>query len=192
MVEELLMSDSEIKIYGALRMSVKIHLMLNSKMLIDGNGDSIIATSLLEASNLVVLKDSSVIHSNANLGIHGQGCLNLSGPGNLIEAQRLVLSLFYSIKVDRERSGEGHGLAGKNGPISAIACPRGLYGIFCKECPVGTYKNVSGSDRALCHHCPPQGLPHRALYIPVQGVMYGNDGEVYIADSYNHKWHQME
>ncbi|KAI4350761.1 hypothetical protein L6164_005182 [Bauhinia variegata] len=99
MAEELLMSDSVIKIYGALRMSVKIHLMLNSKILIDGAGDSIVATSLLEASNLVVLKESSVIHSNANLGIHGQGFLNLSGPGNLIEAQHLVLSLFYSINV---------------------------------------------------------------------------------------------
>ncbi|XP_020215510.1 uncharacterized protein LOC109799381 isoform X2 [Cajanus cajan] len=97
MAEELLMSDSVIKIYGALRMSVKIHLMLNSKMLIDANGDSIVATSLLEASNLVVLKDSSVIHSNANLGVHGQGFLNLSGAGNLIEAQHLILSLFYSI-----------------------------------------------------------------------------------------------
>jgi hypothetical protein len=40
-----------------------------------------------------------VIHSNANLGVHGQGYLNLSGPGNLIEAQRLILSLFFSVKV---------------------------------------------------------------------------------------------
>lgn len=40
-----------------------------------------------------------MIHSNANLGVHGQGFLNLSGPGNLIEAQRLVLSLFFSISV---------------------------------------------------------------------------------------------
>ncbi|KAE9591204.1 hypothetical protein Lalb_Chr20g0115951 [Lupinus albus] len=94
MAEELLMSDSVIKIYGALRMSVKIHLMLNSKVLIDGNGDSLIPTSLLEASNLVVLMDSSVIHSNANLGVHGQGYLNLSGPRNVIEAQHLILSLF--------------------------------------------------------------------------------------------------
>ncbi|KAK7262686.1 hypothetical protein RJT34_30262 [Clitoria ternatea] len=39
------------------------------------------------------------------------------------------------------------------------------------EYPVGTYKNVSGSDRALCHDCPPQGLPHRALYIPVRGAV---------------------
>ncbi|KAF7819735.1 putative transmembrane protein [Senna tora] len=81
-------------------MSVKIHLMLNSKVLINGAGDSIVATSLLEASNLIVLKESSVIHSNANLGVHGQGFLNLSGPGNLIEAQHLILSLFYGIHVE--------------------------------------------------------------------------------------------
>lgn len=99
MAEELLMSDSIIKIYGALRMSVKMHLMWNSKMLIDGGGDAIVATSLLEASNLVVLKESSVISSNANLGVHGQGFLNLSGPGNMIEAQHLILSLFFSINV---------------------------------------------------------------------------------------------
>lgn len=37
-------------------MSVKMHLMLNSKLLIDGGVDSLVATSLLEASNLVVLK----------------------------------------------------------------------------------------------------------------------------------------
>ena len=37
-------------------MSVKMHLMWNSKMLIDGGADAIAATSLLEASNLVVLK----------------------------------------------------------------------------------------------------------------------------------------
>ncbi|KAI8531022.1 hypothetical protein RHMOL_Rhmol11G0105400 [Rhododendron molle] len=97
--EELLMSESVIKVYGALRMSVKMFLMWNSTMLIDGGGDANVETSLLEASNLVVLRESSVIHSNANLGVHGQGLLNLSGPGDSIEAQRLVLSLFYSIHV---------------------------------------------------------------------------------------------
>ncbi|XP_031388144.1 uncharacterized protein LOC116201156 [Punica granatum] len=99
MAEELLMSDSVIKVYGALRMSVKMHLMLNSKMLINGGSDSILATSLLEASNLLVLRGSSMIHSNAHLGVHGQGYLNLTGPGDLIEAQRLVISLFYSISL---------------------------------------------------------------------------------------------
>ncbi|CAN4084720.1 unnamed protein product [Withania somnifera] len=102
LAEELLMSDSLIKIYGSLRMSVKILLMLNSKMLIDGDGDAIVATSLLEVSNLVMLKGSSMIQSNANLGVHGQGSLNLTGLGDLIEAQHLVLSLFYSIYVGPE------------------------------------------------------------------------------------------
>ncbi|AQK90705.1 hypothetical protein ZEAMMB73_Zm00001d008789 [Zea mays] len=99
MAEELLMSDSIIKVFGALRMSVKMLLMWNSRMEIDGGGDSIVATSLLDASNLIVLKESSVIHSNANLGVRGQGVLNLSGDGDTIEAQRLILSLFYSIQV---------------------------------------------------------------------------------------------
>ncbi|KAK4745542.1 hypothetical protein SAY87_011854 [Trapa incisa] len=99
LAEELLMSDSLIRVYGALRMSVKIFLLWKSKMIIDGGGDAAVATTLLEASNLVVLKGASVIQSNANLGVHGQGLLNLSGSGDLIEAQRLVLSLFYSIHI---------------------------------------------------------------------------------------------
>ncbi|KAI3915295.1 hypothetical protein MKX01_035554 [Papaver californicum] len=129
MAEELLMEDSVIRVYGALRMSVKVFLMLNSKMLIDGGADSLVATSLLEASNVVVLKESSVIHSNANLGVHGQGLLNLSGPGNQIEAQRLILSLFYSIHV-----GPGSMLQGplQNATTSDMT-PR----LYCEleECP---------------------------------------------------------
>lgn len=42
-----------------------------------------------------------MIHSNGNLGIHGQGVLNLSGNGDTIEAQRLILSLFYNILVNQ-------------------------------------------------------------------------------------------
>ncbi|VFQ84696.1 unnamed protein product [Cuscuta campestris] len=102
LAEELLMSDSVIKVYGALRMSVKMFLMWNSQVLIDGGGDANVETSMLEASNLVVLKESSLIHSNANLGVHGQGLLNLSGAGDCIEANHLVLSLFYSIHVGPE------------------------------------------------------------------------------------------
>ena len=47
----------------------------------------------------MLFQEASVIHSNANLGIHGQGVLNLSGQGDTIEAQRLILSLFYNILV---------------------------------------------------------------------------------------------
>ncbi|GJU39475.1 kinesin-like protein KIN-12B [Tanacetum coccineum] len=70
-----------LEIYGALRMSVKLHLMLNSKMLIDGDGerDPIVATSLLEASNLLVLKGGSAIQSNSNLAVHGQDAKRLVG-----------------------------------------------------------------------------------------------------------------
>lgn len=130
LAEELLMSDSIIKVYGALRMTVKMFLMWNSQMVIDGGGDATVATSLLEASNLFVLKESSVIHSNANLGVHGQGLLNLSGPGNSIEAQRLVLSLFYSIHV-----GPGSVLRGplQNATIDAVTP---ILNCDLQDCPI--------------------------------------------------------
>ena len=47
-------------------MSVKMHLMWNSKMLIDGGVDSLVATSLLEASNLVVLKVLNAQYCSVN------------------------------------------------------------------------------------------------------------------------------
>ncbi|XWS17674.1 hypothetical protein CRYUN_Cryun33cG0087900 [Craigia yunnanensis] len=129
LAEELLMSDSIIKVYGALRMTVKILLMWNSKMLIDGGEETTVATSWLEASNLVVLKESSVIHSNANLGVRGQGLLNLSGPGDKIQAQRLVLSLFYSIHV-----GPGSVLRGPLENASSDAVTPKLY-CELQDCP---------------------------------------------------------
>lgn len=129
LAEELLMSDSIIRVYGALRMSVKMFLMWNAKMLIDGGGDENVETSSLEASNLIVLRQSSIIHSNANLGVHGQGLLNLTGPGDCIEAQQLVLSLFYSINI-----GPGSVLRGplKNSSDEAVT-PK----LYCdsQDCP---------------------------------------------------------
>ena len=44
------------QVYGALRMSVKMFLVWNSQVLIDGEGDRNVGTSFLEASNLIVLK----------------------------------------------------------------------------------------------------------------------------------------
>ncbi|KAJ8632040.1 hypothetical protein MRB53_025376 [Persea americana] len=97
--EELLMSDSVIKVYGAFRMFVKMLLMWDSNIQIDGGGNSEVGTSVLEIRNLVVLRKNSVIHSNANLGVYGQGRLRLTGPGDAIKGQRLFLSLFYNIDV---------------------------------------------------------------------------------------------
>lgn len=41
-------------------MSVKMFLMWNSEMLIDGGGDANVETSSLEASNLIVLRVSNL------------------------------------------------------------------------------------------------------------------------------------
>ncbi|GFP86871.1 hypothetical protein PHJA_000830900 [Phtheirospermum japonicum] len=65
--------------------------------------------------------------------------------------------------------GRGLGQEGENGTLSGKACPKGLYGIFCQECPLGSYKNETGSNGALCHDCPPHELPHRAIYISIRG-----------------------
>ncbi|XP_073122629.1 uncharacterized protein [Henckelia pumila] len=130
LAEQLLMSDSFIRVFGALRVSVKMFLMWNSRMIIDAGGDENVETSLLEASNLMVLKNSSLIHSNANLGVHGQGLLNLSGPGDCIEAQRLFLSLFYRIN-----TGPGSILRGplKKSVSNEYIMPR----LYCEsqDCP---------------------------------------------------------
>lgn len=45
------------QVYGALRMTVKMFLMWNSELHIDGGGgDTTVSTSMLEASNLFVLR----------------------------------------------------------------------------------------------------------------------------------------
>ncbi|XP_023545693.1 uncharacterized protein LOC111805058 [Cucurbita pepo subsp. pepo] len=166
LAEELLMSNSEIKVYGALRMSVKMFLMWNSKLLIDGGGDSGVVTSLLEASNLIVLRESSVIHSNANLGVHGQGLLNLSGPGDWIEAQRLVLSLFYSIHV-----GPGSIL---RGPLDDAAKNTVTPKLYCEDqdCPIELFHppedcNVNSSLSFTLQIC-------RVEDITVEGLIKGS------------------
>ncbi|XP_058085558.1 uncharacterized protein LOC131233017 isoform X2 [Magnolia sinica] len=97
--EELLMSDSVIKVYGAFRMSIKMLLMWDSQIKIDGGGNTQVRSSLLEVRNLVVLRHNSIISSNSNLGLYGQGLLKLTGPGDAIKGQRLFLSLFYNIDV---------------------------------------------------------------------------------------------
>jgi hypothetical protein len=49
------------------------------------------------------LQHYSVISSNANLGVYGQGLLKLSGRGDTIKGQRLSLSLFYNITVSHHQ-----------------------------------------------------------------------------------------
>ncbi|XP_076923792.1 uncharacterized protein LOC143586032 [Bidens hawaiensis] len=166
LAEELLMSDSVIKVYGALRMTVKMFLMWNSQLLIDVEGDMNVQNSFLEASNLIVLKESSSIHSNANLGVHGQGLLNLSGPGDQIEAQRLVLSLFYGVNV-----GPGSVL---RGPLENMTANAVVPKLNCEsqQCPVELLNppddcNVNASLSFTLQIC-------RVEDILVQGLVKGS------------------
>ncbi|KAD6453874.1 hypothetical protein E3N88_08580 [Mikania micrantha] len=81
LAEELLLINSVIiflQVYGTLRMSVKRFLMWNSQLIVDSEGERTMGTSIIVASNLIVLKESSRIQSNANLEI-GSGSA-LCGP----------------------------------------------------------------------------------------------------------------
>lgn len=40
---------------------------------------------------------------------------------------------------------------------------------FCSGCPIGTYKDVEGSNPSMCHPCPLEILPNRASFIYVRG-----------------------
>ncbi|XP_047174701.1 uncharacterized protein LOC124842286 isoform X2 [Vigna umbellata] len=97
--EELLLSDSIIKVFGAFRVSVKMLLMWNSTMQIDGGETTVVTASVLEVRNLAVLRQNSVISSNTNLALYGQGLLQLTGEGDAIKGERLSLSLFYNVTV---------------------------------------------------------------------------------------------
>ncbi|CAI9095531.1 OLC1v1031512C1 [Oldenlandia corymbosa var. corymbosa] len=127
--EELLMSYSVIKVYGALRVAVKMLLMLNSKIEVDGGGNTVVTTSILEVRNLAVLKGNSIISSNANLALYGQGLLTLTGHGDAIKGQRVSLSLFYNITV---------------GPGSLI------------QAPLGDDSSINMVTKSLCEspNCP--------------------------------------
>ncbi|KAK1367713.1 MraZ [Heracleum sosnowskyi] len=97
--DELSLSNSAIKVYGEFRMTVKVLLMWNSKITINDGGDNIDTSSVLEVRNLAVLRGNSVVSSNANLAVYGQGLLTLTGPGDVIKAQRVSLSLFYNVSI---------------------------------------------------------------------------------------------
>ncbi|KAL8239102.1 hypothetical protein R6Q59_015669 [Mikania micrantha] len=107
LAEELLLINSVIKVYGTLRMSVKRFLMWNSQLIVDSEGERTMGTSIIVASNLIVLKESSRIQSNANLEVRGQVLLNLLGLDDCIEAKQLALSRFYHVNI-----GSGSALCG--------------------------------------------------------------------------------
>ncbi|KAL6608326.1 hypothetical protein ACP70R_041389 [Stipagrostis hirtigluma subsp. patula] len=164
LAEELLMSDSTIKVFGALRMSVKMLLMWNSRMTIDGGKQSGVTTSLLEGSNLIVLKEASMIHSIGNLGIHGQGVLNLSGQGDTIEAQRLILSLFYNIRL--QITGYRISRSASRKVIGAIAAAIVFSAVGPGAVLRGPLINGSRHDMAPKLNCEDESCPMEIFHPP--------------------------
>ncbi|KAK4389902.1 hypothetical protein Sango_2327200 [Sesamum angolense] len=75
-------------------------------------------------------------------------------------------------------AGSGNGLHGEKGTITGKKCPKGLYGTFCTECPVGTYKDDEGSDPNLCKPCSLEHLPARANFVYVRGCSYNGDDSI--------------
>ncbi|KAG5003490.1 hypothetical protein JHK86_027629 [Glycine max] len=89
-----------------------------------------------------------------------------------IEGQSQWSSLISDPEMFEGGKGKGQGGSGANGTITRKAFPKGLYGTFCEvrlihvtriEYPARTYKNVTGSDKSLCHSCPVNELPHRGI-----------------------------
>ncbi|GBG88608.1 hypothetical protein CBR_g48138 [Chara braunii] len=66
-------------------------------------------------------------------------------------------------------NGSNDGGSGDNGTLTTIDCPLGLFGVFCEECPVGTYKDTVGSNKSLCRPCPRDKLPVHGTFTHRRG-----------------------
>eukprot|EP00850_Spirogloea_muscicola_P023100 SM000328S12470 [mRNA] locus=s328:66061:75568:- [translate_table: standard] len=65
--------------------------------------------------------------------------------------------------------GSPGGGRGDAGTLHTADCPPGLAGVFCQECPLGTYKDEHGAAPALCKPCSTAMLPHHAYFVQVRG-----------------------
>lgn len=98
--DDYTMENSTLTVNGALWLVSKMFTLKQSKIdIVAGSDDWMVGTSTVEASNIAYVGGGSEIRSNANLGVHGQGRLQLQGYGDSIKAQRLFLSLFYNITI---------------------------------------------------------------------------------------------
>ncbi|KAJ6816031.1 uncharacterized protein M6B38_419325 [Iris pallida] len=174
-------SLASLSVYGSVRADGESYVKLgerfkdavtNGSDLGPGGGSG--GTILLFLLSLTVGEESIL----SSVGGHGSSSGGGGGGGGRIHFHWSYIPSgdeyfpIASVKGDissRGGFGTGQGFSGENGTVTGKDCPRGLYGMFCKECPLGTFKNVSGSDGALCHPCPFNELPRRAIHISVRG-----------------------
>ncbi|KAI5594481.1 hypothetical protein BDE02_03G076100 [Populus trichocarpa] len=167
----------KLNLYGSLRVDGQSFdkASINSNAsLIGGLGGGSGGTVLVFLQELMLAENSSLSVRGGNGSPLGGG----GGGGGRVHFHWYKIDIgdeyvpVASISGSINRSGgagENGGLFGEEGTVTGKKCPKGLYGTFCKECPLGTFKDVDGSDESLCIPCSLDLLPNRANFIYVRG-----------------------
>ncbi|KAE8726804.1 ATP synthase delta chain [Hibiscus syriacus] len=166
-----------LSIYGSLRadgQSFGQATINGNGSLIGGLGGGSGGTVLLFLQELMLAENSSLSTNGGNGGPRGGGG---GGGGRVhfhwskigIEDEYVPVATISGFINSSGGAGHNGGLYGNEGTVTGKKCPKGLYGTFCRECPIGTYKDVDGSDEELCIPCPLELLPNRANFIHVRG-----------------------
>lgn len=130
---------------------IKIHDIISGQGNVSargGNGDGYIASSTNTTSNTTTMSDG-VAHGAGG----GGGRLKLF----LCEAKLFQNCALYYNGTSSIAGGHAisHALQGSRGYEIGKECPAGFTGIFCQQCPVGTFKAASGSQPCqVCEHSP--------------------------------------
>eukprot|EP01018_Ginkgo_biloba_P032513 Gb_27769 [translate_table: standard] len=172
---------SRLEIFGSMRADGESHEPMSGSQSVEAVGGSGGGSggSLLFFLQTLTLGNNSLLSSAGGHGGHAGG--GGGGGGrihfdwfNIATGDEYVPTASVNGTIyTRGGIGSDDGHAGYDGTLTGKECPQGLFGIFCEECPIGTYKDANGSDEALCKPCPAEGLPHRAAYIFVRGGATG-------------------
>ncbi|MBA0796604.1 hypothetical protein Gohar_007363, partial [Gossypium harknessii] len=166
-----------LSIYGSLRadgQSFGEATINGNGSLVGGLGGGSGGTVLLFLQELMLAENSSLSTVGGNGGPRGGG----GGGGGRVHFHWSNIGIgdeYVPVATIsgfiNSSGGAGHkgGLFGDEGTVTGKKCPKGLYSTFCRECPIGTYKDIDGSDEDLCTPCPLELLPNRANFIYVRG-----------------------
>ncbi|KAF8379153.1 hypothetical protein HHK36_028582 [Tetracentron sinense] len=168
---------SKLDIYGSLRADGQSYgkpTRNRNGTLMGGGGGGSGGTVLLFLQSLTLGKNSSLSVAGGNGGRDGGGGggggrVHFHWSGIAAGDEYVPIATISGSINSSGGSGDNGGHHGEEGTVTGKKCPKGLYGTYCNECPVGTYKDVDGSDEFLCTPCSLEFLPHRADYIYVRG-----------------------
>ncbi|TVU17129.1 hypothetical protein EJB05_33144, partial [Eragrostis curvula] len=121
-----------------------------------GPGGGSGGTILLFVQTLLLTKEAT-LSSVGGVGSNGSG----GGGGGRIHFHWSDIPTgddyipFATVKgsiIARGGASEGKGLPGSDGTVTGKDCPKVFMVHFGKECPLGTYKNITGSSKLFCCH----------------------------------------